>query len=214
MAVITGDIVRSAKLSSSDLDRVFDAVAAAAAKIAAHDDAALLGRVERFRGDGWQIALRDPKWSLRACLLARAQIRTLDRAFETRAVIGIGRVEHLDARSLAGSTGEAFRLSGQGLDDLRGPALFDVRAASEEPDRQELASALLALCDHVSHGWTPKQAAVFALALDPAAPGQREIGERMRPQITQQSVGGHFVGGGGPALKKALDVFERLFCYD
>ena len=79
--VLTGDIVRSASLEPGRLDAAFERLREAAAELLDWTD----GRgLERFRGDGWQVAIAAPALALRAAMRLRAAVRVAGA--ETRGV--------------------------------------------------------------------------------------------------------------------------------
>jgi hypothetical protein len=72
--------------------------------------------------------------------------------------------------------------------------------------------ALVATCDEISRRWTPRQARVVALRLQPDAPSQSEIGGRFG--ISQQMVAKHLQTGGDWALRRALAALEGGTSHD
>ncbi|GAB2770754.1 hypothetical protein GCM10027275_11810 [Rhabdobacter roseus] len=106
--VLTGDVVNSASLSHAqrtELKALFDQLAGTSA-----------GTYEYFiRGDSFQVLLRAE--ALREAL----RIKTLLHfrlSVRVRIAIGLGAVEYRREK-LADSDGEAFRLSGRALDDMK-----------------------------------------------------------------------------------------------
>ncbi len=205
-AVLTGDVVRSGKLSAAELDRLFAELAAGVAAVATWPGAGASIGLERNRGDGWQALIAAPKWALRACLVLRARLIAKDAGFDTRIAVGIGSVAHVSPAGLHASDGEAFRRSGRALEAMKGPRNFAVDVEGAETKAASLTAAVFGLCDQIAGDWTPAQAEALALALTPAAPTQDDIAARIG--ASQQAVQQRLSRGGGPALAGALSAFE------
>ena len=108
--VLTGDVVNSASLSNAqrtELKVLFDHLAATST-----------ATYEYFiRGDSFQVLM--PEDALREALRIKALLH-FRLSVRVRIAIGIGPVEYRRA-TLSDSDGEAFRLSGRGLDDMKVP---------------------------------------------------------------------------------------------
>ena len=110
IAVITGDLVKSSKLSSTDYTTALDALKSTFADA----NAELSAAAEIFRGDSFQLRLDEPECSLRYALLLRLSLFSIANCKVTMA-IGLG--ESLVNNAQPGnSLGEAYELSGRGLD--------------------------------------------------------------------------------------------------
>jgi hypothetical protein len=113
-AVLTGDIVNSTKLSPIQEATLLDVLARF-----------LHGHPHEFyRGDSFQAYIKDPSKALRLALTCRAvaiEITTKEEEAirgDIRIAIGIGEVS-TPVRALGSAKGEAFLLSGRGLDELQ-----------------------------------------------------------------------------------------------
>lgn len=109
ICVLTGDLVHSTRMPSGHLGNLMAALADEADRIRHWTSPASL-RMERYRGDGWQLALMNPTHALRASLLLRTSIKRLDQEADTRIAFGFG--EGVIETSLAESRGSAFERSG------------------------------------------------------------------------------------------------------
>ncbi|MEL6127411.1 MAG: hypothetical protein AAFR57_13620 [Pseudomonadota bacterium] len=205
-AVLTGDIVRSRKLGESPVDQIFGILAEAQADIADWPDVSLALPITRFRGDGWQLALRSPNHALRVSLYLRASLRRHGREFATRIGVGLGPADLLDSATPGRSNGLAFELSGKALDTMGASVKWAARSHTHGPT---LIPTVFQLCDRVSDGWTARQAEVMMQLLHPRRPTQRAIAETLG--ITQQSVTAHVASAGGGTLLDALLGFEGFF---
>tara|TARA_R110002049_G_scaffold10127_1_gene50190 strand:+ start:154847 stop:155461 length:615 start_codon:yes stop_codon:yes gene_type:complete len=195
-AVFTGDIVKSSKMSRAELDAVFAGLADAAQAISDWQDAP--ARLTRFRGDGWQMAVR-PDLSFRAALAVRAAVRHAGKGFDTRIGIGIG-AGAIPADDLSGADGPAFVRAGHALDTMkRTTRMF-------APDAPLALRVALLLADQIAGGWTPRQAEIGFLLLPPAGPTHAEVAEKLG--LTRQTIQIQAENAGFPALFDVCDIVE------
>lgn len=209
-AVLTGDLVRSSRLSQAQLEQARERLSAAVAQASGWGDGIVAGAVDFFRGDAWQTVLAEPGLALRLALLQRAVLRASGLG-DTRVSIGVGPVTEIDPVHTSRSTGPAFVASGHALDALVGRnRLAIVAAPSVSSSIVGLLSAVAALCDVIVQGWTARQAELVGLALDPDAGTQLEIGARIKPAITKQAVGKGLLAAGWSGIETALEQVEAL----
>lgn len=203
LAVLTGDIIRSSRLSPAALDAAMAALARGAAAMSAWEGAEP-ARFDRFRGDGWQCLAPSPAQALRATLFLRAHLRALDRDADTRVSAGIG-PGVLSPEGLAAASGAAFEVSGRGLDRMARAQQFAV-AWADPPAAAAVIGAVFALADEVSRLWTAKQAEFLIETLSPGDEKQ----ERLAAQrgVSQQAVAKHLSRGSDWALQRALAAVE------
>ena len=207
-AVLTGDIVSSRQLSAGRLGRARGLIAEGAARFRRRQPRALCGMPEVFRGDAWQLLLREPRWALRVALLMRALLLA-GSDVRTRVSIGIGAVDVIDRRRISLSTGEAFTLSGHALDHITG--YFDLTGAL--PERAApLAGwfpAMLHLCSGLVRPWTRRQAEIVSCALLSANPTHESIAGTLRPRVSKQSVTESLAAARWRPLLEGIRVFEQ-----
>ena len=117
-AVITGDLIKSRKIAAQDFDviryRLEQVLTFLSDKYGAEYDV--------YRGDSFQIIFPSMDHSITSALLIRLalkSVKTSGQKFDARISIGLGTVE-AQRTKLRSSTGEAFNLSGIGLDKLKG----------------------------------------------------------------------------------------------
>jgi len=206
-AVLTGDIVGSRQLPPERLERVRRVIAAGAAQFRRRQPRALCGVPEVFRGDAWQLLLREPRWALRLALLLRAELLAGNDAI-TRVAIGVGAVDTIDRRRISLSTGEAFTLSGHALDHITG--YFDLTGAL--PERAAALAgwfpAMLHVCSGLVRSWTRRQAEIVGLALRLDAPTHATIAAALRPRVSKQSVTESLAAARWRPLLEGIRVFE------
>ncbi len=194
--VLTGDIVASSRLSASELTAALDAIEGAAAVLRPS-----LGTVSfaRNRGDGWQIAITEPRYQARLAVLIEAELRALGEAFSTRIAIAEGDGIVPPDGDLNGASGPVFTTSGQLLDGLAGARI--AHAAGGALD------AALRLLDHLSEGWTPAQARAIAPMLRIEPPTQTAAASEIG--ITRQSLAQALASAAYPAIVEALAMIEE-----
>lgn len=159
-AALTGDLVRSSRLSAADSAGAMAALRRAGDDFAALHPRAVAGRMDTFRHDSWQILLQQPDLAVRAALFFRTALKRESDAedkYDTRVSIGIGPVELVSARRISDSRGPAFTLSGKGLDAMGGRCL--VLDAEGEPQAALscLAATAVPLLDCLVGDWTPAE---------------------------------------------------------
>lgn len=116
-AILTGDIMASRRLNASQLTGTFQEMNTFWSEFSSLHSGQVLGKIDVFRGDGWQAALASPEHAVDAAVFLRAVVKAcpLSEKSDSRLGIGIGSVEQLDPDDLGGSHGEAFEASGDAL---------------------------------------------------------------------------------------------------
>ena len=210
-AVLTGDIVGSSRLSTDERRALHSRFNQSAARLEKEFAGQILHKPEIVRGDSWQFAIADPREALRMALFFRALIRiTLpDADIDTRIAIGFGTVDFLPGENLSSGDGQAYRLSGEGLEELqktfRMGLFFPAEARS---DLTEALDVIVKLIDREAGKWTQAQAESFAGAL--LGLTQQEIAsDWVARDITQQAVAQHLERAGWSTIEIGLDFFEH-----
>jgi hypothetical protein len=206
IAVLTGDVIGSTKLKPGVLPELREAVVTVANRFARDHPDAMLGQPDFFRGDAWQIVLAQPGLALRLSLTIRACLR-YQLKVDTRVSIGVGAGEvNLDQVSL--STGEAFVLSGRGLDGMT--SYFELQGTL--PERVGLAApwfrSLVELTSGLARRWKPGQAEVLMTALQLADPKHEAIARLLTPPRTKATVTGSLLGANWRPIRNTLLVLE------
>jgi hypothetical protein len=158
-AVLTGDIVNSTLMDPASGKGLQKAL-----------NGALSDYLHEFyRGDSFQVYMKDAEGALRLALLCRALAISVTAAedelavFDIRISVGIGHVL-LPVRTTGTAKGEAFILSGRKFDDIQQTGRrLSIAVGQAIPD-----IALQAMADHLDaiySGMTAKQAEVIVLML-------------------------------------------------
>lgn len=210
-AVLTGDFVSSEAMQRTGDQTLGDLLRAATAEAGKIFDRAGLSEVDVFRGDSWQLLVRDPGEALAVGLFLRAWVRAQGPSqrpyWDTRVGLGLGRVERLDEARISESEGPAFVASGEALDALQeGPASqrprFGVVGAPAGLPLDLVASLVDTLVQH----WTPKQA--WAVIGRFSGDSHERIGRTFEPPISKQAVRKHLDRAGEQVVFRACAWFR------
>lgn len=166
IAVLTGDLVGSTALGPQKIEQAFEALKDCAEMQAAWMDGQSL-HFTRHRGDGWQVALPEPKYALRSALAFRAALRSLGSEFDSYIGIAEGEISKPLTKSLNDQTEPVFSDSGQILETIKSDKQLSVKLGHHA--KGEVAANAI-LFDEISKSWTPAQAAPLLRMLDPVAP--------------------------------------------
>jgi hypothetical protein len=117
-AVITGDLIKSRKIAAKD----FDMIRYRLEQVLIYLSEEYSAEHDVYRGDSFQIIFPNMNNSIKSALLIRLSLKSVQTSgqkFDARIGIGIGTVD-AQRTKLRSSTGDAFNLSGIGLDKLKG----------------------------------------------------------------------------------------------
>ncbi|MEO0959739.1 MAG: hypothetical protein AAFY66_14975 [Pseudomonadota bacterium] len=182
IAVLTGDVVKSSALPATALDALFGALERGRRDAASW--AGPIGKLSRYRGDGWQLVTDAPGAALRLGLFLRATLLAENTDFDTRISIGIGEGA-FDAGDPGLLDGAAFQRSGRALEQMR----RDERLLLAGPQDVALLPPAIALLDALCRRWTQAQCKVLRHALALPAPLQKDIASRL--SVEPQTVSDH-----------------------
>ncbi|WP_417255611.1 hypothetical protein [Celeribacter halophilus] len=189
IAVLTGDLVNSTGLGPENVERAFDALEACAKMQADWMEGQSL-HFTRHRGDGWQVALADPKYALRSALCFRAALRALGEEFDSYIGIAEGEIEGEIGPDLNEETDEVFAKSGLMLESTK-------RSAHEKIGYLHSGTVVAAtiLLDYLSSQWSPTQAATVLLFMG-----------KERTKAITQSAAGKILGKSRQSVAKSLEA--------
>ncbi|MGO3738778.1 hypothetical protein [Marinomonas foliarum] len=154
IAVISGDVVSSTKLTSDEFEQLLQRVKDIQAWIT-EGNASNLHSIER--GDEFQTIVHDIRNALKYAILYRIGIKALGKVFESRISFAIASNADLRA-SVSESMGEAFVLSGRGLKALKSDRFI---FHSEHPKLTERFDLLFKYLDRQLTELTSRQCAVL-----------------------------------------------------
>ena len=158
IAIITGDIVDSTKMTKTERTSMLQLLQSLPEWLSP----LCKTNIEIFRGDSFQLKVTEPTKALQIALAIRAIIRANKFAgnneqWDARLAIGIGTLDY-ETDSLSTSDGEAYRLSGRGL-DIIGRARLHIETPWEEVNNELIVSTLFA--DDIVTRWTPSQSRIM-----------------------------------------------------
>ncbi|WP_048306927.1 hypothetical protein [Halomonas sp. PR-M31] len=162
IGVLTGDVVGSQRIKDKDrFNRTLDAALGLV-------EERFKARCDRYRGDGFQVVVPDPGNAMTAAILIRAaliqQSPSRHNTWDARIVLGVGTGEVPEAERFAQADGEAFVLSGQGLDDLSDtPDRLAIVTSSSE--YVETLTLMTRFVDDILSHWSRFSAEVVSLSL-------------------------------------------------
>lgn len=169
-AVLTGDLVDSSKLAPTELKTVMQSLRDAAARFNQTYPDSIIGKLDIYSGDGWQMLMSSPELSLRAALYLRATVKSHKKAkLDTRVAIGWGKIDVTSTNPdrISESVGEAFTASGRALSEMeRGVRMvLSTQVVKKNDQANSIVPASILLLDDIVSRWKPAQARAVALSL-------------------------------------------------
>lgn len=168
-AVITGDIAGSTLLQKAEETKLYKDMA----KIAAERPYAV------YRGDSFQLYVKNAAEALRLAFLLRCAAKRIDRPgfnFDIRQSIGIDQ-QTSPVRDLSSAKGTPFLLSGRTFDHMndKGPMLA---ISSSKELFNEVFALICSFADDIFEMMTPKQAEVISELL--SGKNQQEAAKKLK----------------------------------
>lgn len=118
MSVITGDIINSRELDATRYSKVLSELKQELGLLQQRYEAVS----DIYRGDSFQIALYQPWLGLKLAVLVRLKLKSGDYNVDARQSIALASTNEL-RKDVKVSTGKAFVLSGQALDNMKSNTL-------------------------------------------------------------------------------------------
>jgi len=222
-SVITADLVNSSGMSFEQKERLLECVRDRLTRLQNNGH---ITSSQMYRGDSFQCLLTNPAIGLRAALILKTYIKSLDptslkssplqeqtsalifidKMFDVRVSIGMGEIIY-NKSEVGLSDGEAFHLSGRKLDDMKKQKL--TFAISTEDLYKEELTTLSALLDFILSKTTALQCEVITLKLDGLT--ETDIAERLAVQ--QSAVNQRAAAAGWSAIETAVKRFESIYSY-
>jgi hypothetical protein len=222
--IITGDIVSSRDIEASIREKLFEDIGLLLEEL----KKTWINTFETYRGDSLQCEARSPEYSLRVALIIRSFFRAyfpdelkpkaalkkgnkptpskgyFATNFDVRLGIGIGTADFIKPNKITSSDGEAFRLSGEALDNLAGePQRLALKTFNLSFDEQMEPSILL--LDALIQKWTQNQAELVLYKLQDKK--EEEIAGQLK--ISQSAVNQRTKTAQWLAIEKLVLYFEK-----
>lgn len=203
-AIITGDIVRSEMIPIDKRDLLIKVLHNIVDELQKMSPM----KMEIFRGDSFQVVIERPEASLKIASMIRAGLKAYcptdsKPVWDARISIGIGTTDY-QGDSIVTSDGEAFKLSGRGLDAIEKNRL--VLSSCWKDVDEELEVGLAFLDDLVSH-WSANQAKVIYLSVAKKL-SQASIAKSI--EKSQQNVSKTLTSAKESLLVRFLNRFETI----
>jgi len=207
-AVLTGDIVGSSRLTPNQMESVRSLLTEAVGAVKLWKRGLVRGRLEFFRGDGWQLLLADAALAMRVGVFLRASLLAGGIA-DSRIAIGLGEGEKNASAKVALLTGQAFELSGHGLDEMTRYWRMTVAIPATAGPLSDWLRVIGHLCDALISQWTRRQAEIVCVALNPEEPDYDAVAQLLKPAVSKQAVAKGLRGANWHAVREAIHRFEE-----
>ena len=201
-SVITGDIVKSSKLSLDQHKQLIKVMRSCSKDISKVFPDALKYETELFRGDSWQLLIKKPELAFsiaifyRTYLKAKMQLSSID----SRMAISIGTVDFIESSF---GVGDAYKISGKAL-DKKGKR--KIKFVSDILPNSDVIDLLIQNTDFISARWTSKQCKIVLLALQNR--DQKAIASKLR--ISQQAVSKQIDAAGWTIVYDNVAYFKNV----
>ncbi|MBS3792045.1 MAG: hypothetical protein V5A87_03770 [Candidatus Bipolaricaulota bacterium] len=201
-AVLTGDVVNSGALEGygKSLDEVLE--------LFEKDYRGKLPlKVDRYSGDRFQLLLDVPWTSLRAALYLFTRLASREPSVRTRISIGIGGIVDVPEERVSTGAGEAFRLSGSKLDQMKKHQRVTLAASNDvfNEDLNSLWRGSMDLLSAVLMDLSSAQAEVIWYKLKGLT--QEDIARKTGRR--QQTVSDILIAGYWRNMEGFLQVYEK-----
>jgi predicted DNA-binding protein YlxM (UPF0122 family) len=199
IAVETGDIVRSTRLSSADFT---EAISVLNAELADHQHSAG-AHYEMFRGDAFQVYYPNPQSAIKACLLSKLRLMHClpGKPIALTQAIAFGHQDSVD-ELFSKSMGQVFIASGRLLDSTA-KAQLGIAA----PNQQAAIRLIQEFINQHLAGLTQKQSEIVYYYLKENYPEQQFIADKLK--MSRQNVAAHLKRGGADLLRHSITFFEQ-----
>lgn len=202
--IITGDIVDSSRIKGKERDTLLCELERIGVELTSQTPF----KLDIFRGDSFQIETQQPEDTIRIAVLFRTALKAatppnIRHIWDARISVGIGKVDY-EGERISLSDGEAYRLSGRGLDDI-GKRRLSVETPWPEVN-DELAVST-AFADAIISEWSRVQSAAAYLKIGKNFT-QKEIAEATGK--TQQNISKILASSQEELISKYLKRCKRV----
>jgi len=183
--VLTGDIVKSKRLTPDQLAAVRRRLERCVDDLNGFLDGVVIGHIDFYRGDGWQMLLALPDRALRAAVFLRTALIAFENC-DTRIAVGVGPVEIIDKERISKSTGRAFECSGRALDGMKMDQCLDLLGDTNNGRCLQALRISTHLCDALIRQLSPRRAEAIFWAIQGCK--HEEIAQKMEPPLDRSTV--------------------------
>jgi len=210
-AVLTGDIVGSTRLSIDKRKELFRVFPVLSERLTEEYSNVVPYQISNFRGDGWQLIVDQPQKALEISIFIRSffRFRFSKEALDSRIAIGIGQIDFIPKNNISGGDGPAYIISGRQLENLKSERMSIDFAPDIELSAKLGLQGIVTLLDHIATKWSESQSQVIYWALQEKK--QIDIAQKWYPlPISQGAVSKNLASSGWDAIKKNLEIFEKI----
>lgn len=205
-AILTGDIVGSSNLKPAQRKKLLSELKSTSKEIRKLYKDVIPFDVDIFRGDSWQLLVTEPRLALRIALLFRSTLKGKMniREFDSKIFIGVGTIDSFPGERVSLGSGQAFLLSGRGLESL-----MKYKMGIDYPgfDKNDYLKLVVQLVDVFASNWTVKQSIAVGGALKGWS--QKKIAESWGDdKLTQQAVHKHLLSAFWLPIEDVLEKIE------
>ena len=219
--IITGDIVSSREIDPPVRETLFTEMGLLLKELKKE----WINSYETYRGDSLQCQATSAEHALRVALIIRCFFRAympeelkpkptkkgpiatkgyFTTSFDIRLGVGIGTADFIKENKITSSDGEAFRLSGEALDNqTQGTQRLAVKTFNQQFNEQIEPSILL--LDALIQKWTQNQAELVLYKLQDKK--EEDIANKLK--ITQSAVNQRTKTAQWVAIEKLVQYFEK-----
>lgn len=205
VAIITADVILSSKKEATERLNLYQNITEGIKLIQTSFDF----NFERNRGDEFQMKIAKIKEACIIGLLIKLWVKAIDyntskQKYDIRMSIGIGE-EDFEEETMAESDGEAYHLSGRGLETIKKTKqTFSIDSNDTNKDFLKMESRML---DVFIDKMTAMQSIVLFYKL--LALTENEIAEKLR--LSQSTINQHSNAANWPVIAEYTNFFEKLY---
>lgn len=205
VAIITADVILSSKKEATERLNLYQNITEGIKLIQSSFDF----NFERNRGDEFQMKISKIKEACIIGLLIKLWVKAIDyntskQKYDIRMSIGIGE-EDFEEETMAESDGEAYHLSGRGLETIKKTKqTFSIDSNDTNKDFLKMESRML---DVFIDKMTAMQSIVLFYKL--LALTENEIAEKLR--LSQSTINQHSNAANWPVIAEYTNFFEKLY---
>lgn len=201
-SVITGDIVKSSRLSIEQHKKLVKVIRSCSKEIQKVFPGSLKYEPELFRGDSWQLLIKKPEEALSIALFYRAYLKANMNIskIDARMAISVGTVDYVESSF---GVGDAYKNSGKALDKKGKRKL---KFVSDFIPNSHIIDLIIYNIDFISTRWTSNQSKIILLALQDF--DQNAIANKLH--ITQQAVSKQIDAAGWMIVSDNIAYFKSI----
>jgi len=202
-SVITGDIVKSSKLSIEQHKKLVKVMRSCSKEVQKVFPDALKYEPELFRGDSWQLLIKKPEEALSIAVFYRAYLKAnmMINKIDARMAISVGTVDFIESSF---GVGDAYKISGKAL-DKKGKR--KIKFVSDVVPNSDAIDLIVHNVDFISSKWTGNQSKIILLALQNM--DQNAIASKLR--ITQSAVSQQIDATGWNIVYSNINYYKNIF---